>query len=303
VPLTFMQPPEKKYANVLIVGPNGTGKSALAGSAPGHVFYVNGDTANAIDFVQKRHNQDGRIQYPRFEGVQTFSDLTRVACDPNPVNRPDTIVLDPIGEIHRQMMEMGSGMAIRPEIQVYGDVSVYIERFCRKMCKDGLTNFVVVAHDWPMKDDATGEVTLYPWTGTKNGTPTLGGALLQMFDIVAYTGVATQQMGENIAEGDFVCQLRHGRGRRGKDRFDTLAPFEKPDLADWFRRIGVHTTSVPAEQPKLAAVPPTTPDAKAEKPVPAPQEAKTTTNTTVKTGQRKRQTRDVMADAQKGANV
>lgn len=234
--MQFVTPPENPAPNILLYGPAKTGKTAGAASAPGQLLYFNCDLANATRFAHTRNR--GRINEPYIPPYEkgktpvfdTMGEIGRMVLDPE--KAPGAVIVDPVGELHRRLLEESSNRAIRPVLNAYGDVSTYVERFCRHLCESPVTT-VLVAHDHPVKDEGNGDVERLPWTGTSN--PALGQKLLGMVDIIAYTGIAPP-----ATEGEkeqYIAQVRSLKGRRGGDRFNCLEPLEVVNIADWIDRI------------------------------------------------------------------
>src|SRR5579875_435622 len=205
MPLSFAPPPSATPTlNVLLYGPPKTGKTTGAASAPGPILYLNLDLPNAARFAHLLHG--GEIREAQFEGLQTLNDVVHELHSGNTDYR--TVVVDPVGDLHRALLEEASDRAVRPTLNAYGDTSTYVERFCRSLCQAPV-NVVLVCHDYEVRDEATGEVMRLPWTGTSN--PRLGRALMGMVDIVGYTGVVEDEEGELT----YVAQLVPAKGRIG----------------------------------------------------------------------------------------
>lgn len=216
-----------QHGNVLLYGPPKTGKTAGAATVPGEtVHHLNLDLPNATLYA--RQQQGSRFKSIKFQGFQTLIDLS-VAADAGEL---PAVVVDPIGDLHRLLMEEVSNRAVRPTLSQYGDVATHLERWCRHMC-EAPTNFVIVAHDNPVQDEGTGTVDRWPYTGTNK--PTLGRKLTGMVDIVGYTGVVEDDQGQV----QYMAQLIPANGRSGGDRFATLGKIENLNLTDWFERAGV----------------------------------------------------------------
>ena len=230
--MRFVAPPSEAetYANVLLYGPPKTGKTAGAATAPGAVLYINADLPNATAFAKSR-DPEGRIMEVEIDGLDTLGEIANAATQ-NPTW--DAVVVDPIGELHRRLLESASNRAVRPTLNQYGDVSTHLERFCRFMC-EAPVNFIIVAHELQTKDEALGTIDRIPYTGTSN--PALSQKLMGMVDILGYTGVVEQEDGGR----QYVAQLVNEAGRRGGDRFNVLGEWRPIDLADWFEVAGCHT--------------------------------------------------------------
>jgi len=88
-----------------------------------------------------------------------------------------------------------------------------------------------------------------PFTGSKTGSQgALGAKLAGMVDIIGYTAVHEV---EGEPEPHYAAQLISRKGRSGGDRFDCLGKFRDVDLMEWFELAGVHTTSLPIEEPDI----------------------------------------------------
>jgi len=250
--MEFVNPPEQPYANVLLYGQPKTGKTAGACSAPGSVLLLNADLPNATHYAHAQ-DHEGRVKEVRVEGKATLQEIMAAAY---PKSGPgwDTVVIDPVGELHRRLLEEASNMAVRPTMNQYGDVGTMIERFCRFMC-EAPCNTVIVCHELSIKDEELGRFERVPFTGTNN--PALGAKLMGMVDILGYTGITTLEDGSTA----YAAQLTTGQGRRGGDRFAVLGDWRPMDLTEWFLTAGCHTgyealdvsSNALAEQPAEAA--------------------------------------------------
>lgn len=222
--LKFVPKPDQPYRNILLYGPPKSGKSAGACSVAGGVLLLNVDLPNASHYARSK-DAEGRISEVFFEGLETLTDIYAALAQEQ--NLIETVVVDPVGELHRRLLEEQSKRAIRPTLPQYGDVSVYVERFCRYLC-EAPVNAVIVCHEHPVKDESSGQVERLPYTGTTN--PALGQKLLGMVDIVGYTGVIEAEDGSRT----YAAQLFSQNGRRGGDRFDRLGDYRTLDLEEWF---------------------------------------------------------------------
>jgi hypothetical protein len=227
MPLKFFTPPAMPKVNFLLVGPEKMGKTAGAASLSKHgsVLYANADLENAIRYAHRKYNQTGNIQWALVEGYRTLEEIAFACKSDDP---PNTVVIDPVGDVHRIVLEDLSKRAVRPSLPTYGDVNVYLERFLRTLCSLPV-NVAIVAHAFSVQDEGSGEVEHLPWTGTKSGSQVLGPKLLAMVDVIGYTGIAHR---EN-EEPQYVSQLIAGGGRRGGDRFACLGPAQPTDLGLW----------------------------------------------------------------------
>lgn len=227
-PLDFIEPSERVTANYLLYGPAKRGKTNAAVQAPGPVLLCNADVGNATRFAHQKHE----FREIEFRGVETLETLKAYAKAPDPPFK--TIIIDPIADLYRILIEKQSGMALSPQIQVYGDAGTHLERFCRAMCKLPNVNFVVVAHDKPWETGNEGEVEFKPYTGS-NRNPTLANKLLGMFDVIGYSLVIPPA--EDGQAPRYMAQLRPANGRHAGDRFDVLDKLEPMDLGLWAEKI------------------------------------------------------------------
>jgi hypothetical protein len=229
--MKFREPPTegKWYPNFCLYGPPKSGKSLGAASAPGSILYLNADTENSLYLAHKFY--PGKIQEAEVEGLQTLIEATNlVKAQTASGNREiETVVLDPVGDIYRKVIESASNKAIRPTLNQYGDTGVYLERFCRDMCAQPV-NFVIVAHEFPQADETTGEVDRLLWTGTKSGSQAMTQKILGMVDVVGYTALLID---EASGKKQYVAQLVTDKGRKGGDRFGVLGNWQPLNLASW----------------------------------------------------------------------
>jgi hypothetical protein len=245
--LEFIKPKDEViHPNVLLYGPPKSGKTTGACTAPGGVMLVNADLPNATRHAH-RLDTEGRIMEVALKGMGTLLDVHQALASQGQgdARMIDAVVIDPIGELHRRLLEEESKRAIRPTLNQYGDVSVHLERFCRALCELPVA-VVFVCHEHPVKDEATGTIDRLPYTGTTN--PALGQKLMGMVDIVGYCGVAEADDGTRT----YLAQTVNTEGRRGGDRFAVLGDFAPLDLTAWFELIRTEQPHHPEAQ-KAAA--------------------------------------------------
>jgi hypothetical protein len=209
--------------NTLLYGPPKVGKSTGAASAPGPVLYLNGDTPNAVRFAHAKFGN--AIREVRVKGLQTLVDATAA------IKAGDfaSVVIDPISDVYRVLLEDMSNRALSPSLPTYKDVGTHLERFCRMLCEEPV-NAVLVCHDVPVQDESTDEIERLPYTGTNKTT--LGQKLMGMVDVVGYCGVKVEGEGDDQAVR-YMAQLINGGGRRGGTRFDVLGTAREVDLSEW----------------------------------------------------------------------
>ncbi|CAB4197797.1 phage_P_loop, phage nucleotide-binding protein [uncultured Caudovirales phage] len=229
------KPTESVTMNVVLYGPPKTGKTIAAASSPKQVLYVNCDLPNATRLAHKMNDGITEVQ---FEGLQTLID---VVVELKNSDTYKTVVVDPIGELYRRLLDEASNNAIRPTLPQRGDVAVHIERFCRAICELDV-NAIIVAHEIADKDESLGSMVYLPFCGTSN--PKLAQKLMGMVDVVGYTGVVENEDGTK----QFVAQLHPAGGRRGGDRFDVLGDVRTTDLSEWYSLIDETNAAEAAEQ-------------------------------------------------------
>lgn len=240
--MKFVTPPKVPKRNVLLYGPPKTGKTRGATSAPGPVLLLNADLPNATWFAHSQQKR-GHIKEVQYEGFNTLLEIgTMVAKGELPF---ETIVIDPLGELYRRLLEEFSQRAISPSLPTYQAVSVHLERFCRALCESPDFNVVLVAHEHPVHDESNNTTEKLAWTGTKN--PALGQKLMGMVDIVGFTAMIEAEDGNH----QYVAQLINAKGRRGGDRFDSLGDFAPLDLAAWFASGPQETKKTEADEPAI----------------------------------------------------
>lgn len=237
--MDFTQPPESPNINCLVYGPPKTRKTTGACTSPGGTLLLNADLPNATRYAH-RSNPDGRlleVQVPPYEegklhAMDLIVEISNMIMQPDRPYVFDTVVIDPVGELFRQMLEEQARRQIRPKLNDYGDIGVHLERFCRFLCKAPV-NVVLVAHELAVEDEASGEVTRMPFMGTRKNSAALGSKVLGMVDVIAYTGVVEKDDGSF----HYLSQLISGKGRHGGDRFACLGDTNVTDMATWLETI------------------------------------------------------------------
>lgn len=246
--MEFVTPPQDPTINVLLYGPPKTGKSIGAGTSPKGVLYLNADLPTATRQVHLR-NSDGSIFEPLMpeEGEQKLmpllAEITRAVHDPNQ-DVIKTVVIDPLGELYRRLLEDFSRRAVRPSLPLYGDAAVQTERFVRKMLKAPV-NCIIVAHEWGYEEADSEGMVKGIWTGTKSGSISMGNKVMGLVDIIGYTALIRNDAGEKLS----VAQLFPGKGRQGGDRFDCLGAIRPLNISEWIEAIKANESGRPVPVP------------------------------------------------------
>lgn len=219
--LEIVTPHPDPNVNTLLYGPPKSGKTVGASTLPGPVLYLNADRPNATRFAhsmpRKQPLTEGKID--GLESLVHAAELIQAGAY-------RSVVLDPIGEVYRVVLEGLSGKATRPKLNEYGDTGVHVERFCRMLC-EAPVNACLVCHEVAVRDEDSGSFERLPFTGTNN--PALAAKLMAMVDVIGYTGAVEAEDGST----HYMAQLVTGRGRRGGDRFGVLGRSRDLNLSEW----------------------------------------------------------------------
>jgi hypothetical protein len=235
--MEFVDPGAATYINVLLFGPPKTGKTTGAATAPGAVLYFNVDLPNATGYAHQR-DTEGRVMEPRIAPPQqgkapVFDLMTEIAIAAHQKPTRDTVVVDPLGELYRRLLEEQTNRTRRPTLDQRGNATTDVERWCRAMC-EAPVNFVIVAHEMTADKGEEGLISM-PFTGSKSGSQSgLGPKIMGMVDVIGFTAAVDV---EGKDEPEYVAQLVPGKGRQAGSRFSALmaGPGYRPiDLAEWF---------------------------------------------------------------------
>jgi hypothetical protein len=253
--------PDTVTANYLLYGPPKNGKTAGAMTAPGAVCYLNADLPGRVRFGKSR-DTEGRVQVFQLPEGDVLNTMIEVQNQAQKDGSWDTVVIDPVGDLYTRLLLDLSRKAMRPTLPTRGDVSTYLERWCRAMCENPRINFVMVCHEYRYggdegEDDAA-PPELLPFTGTTS-TDKLPKKLMGMADVIGYVRrvelpVSDEEGAE--AEVKYVAQLRDGKGRRGGDGFNVLVteerPFRELNLTEWAADIAAAYDDAPQAQKEAA---------------------------------------------------
>jgi hypothetical protein len=221
--LKLVQPTADPNMNAFLYGRPKTGKTLAAASAPKPLLYLNGDSGNATRLAHARYQFDEVA----VEGLQTFVDVTNALEAPNSPYK--TVVLDPLVEVFRLVLESMTDRVLHPSLPAIGDAGTHLERFIRKLIELPV-NVVLVAHEGdPIKNDQTGEVEYLPLVTTRTGSPVFAAKIMAIVDVIGYTGIVRQA----DTDPKYVAQLIDGAGRRGGDRFGVLGASREMNLTEW----------------------------------------------------------------------
>lgn len=225
--LSFVKPGPVESVNLLFYGPEGSGKTTGALSAPGPVLYLNAEGPNAGRYGHTKW--PGKIREVTVTSARVFDDA--IAYLDNEGKDVKTVVLDSISEIHVSLMEE-QAKGGKFQIQYYGDVNTEIRRFARHI-RDLPINLVLVAHETFMRDEETGVIERVPFTGTSK--PGLGKQLTSICDVVAYCKRTPPESGDGDAK--YMASLVHSNQKRAKHRFEVLGNVAEVDVTAWTTKI------------------------------------------------------------------
>lgn len=223
--LEIVQPTlTQDHLNVLLYGPAKSGKTTGASTAPGPILYCNADQAMATRYA---HSLRDDIDEVRVRGLSDLYAASEALIKQGEDGRYKTVVLDTVGDTYRHVLDDLSQKALRPPINLRGDTSTHIERFCRLLI-DLPVHVVFVAHEIALQDEQSGEFDRLPYTGTKN--PVFGAKMMAAVDVIGYTGVVES---EDHEERRYMATLVDTEGRRGGDRTGALGRARDVNISEW----------------------------------------------------------------------
>ena len=225
----FIQTRTQPFWNVVLYGPEGTGKTVGALSAPSPVLLLNAEGENAAHFARTIYSNVHEIPVPMSGGAKDLLDEALLWLrDTDAGKATQTVVLDSLSEIHGAILRDMSKDPDHPTLPERGDTNTWLERYAMSL-RDLPLNVVIVAHETWTKDDVTGVIERSPYTGTSNVA--YGKKFTGPFaDIVAYLG---RSIDENGAE-HYGAQLVDGNGRRAGHRGGALGVSREVNLTEWF---------------------------------------------------------------------
>ena len=231
--LTFVQPTiDVAGVNIMLWGPNKSGKTTAGGTLPGPVLWLNGQGPNALGHARKVavelstvirevHMPNGRDEGPVSPVLSAFVDALKTG-------EYRSAVVDTVGNLRDRLAQEHGGD--QPSIQQWGKIAKTISRFTLAL-RDLPVHVLFIAHD-DVSDDAEAGRIVSPLIGGKSTKD-----VMTEMDVIAYTGQLAQK-GEPTR---YVGQLVDGNGRQGLgDRsgaiLDPGQSFRDLDLAEWLER-------------------------------------------------------------------
>ena len=228
----FIETRTQPFWNVVLYGPEGTGKTVGALSSPGPVLLLNAEGENAAHFARTVYSNVHEVIVPMDGGAKDLLDEAHLWLrDTDAGKQTKTVVLDSLSEIHGAILRDMAKDPDHPTLPERGDTNTWLERYAMSL-RDLPLNVVIVAHETWTKDDVTGVIERSPYAGTSNVA--FGKKFTGPFaDIVGYTARVDEDGGTR-----FMAQLVDGNGRRAKNRGGVLGKFAELNLTEWFALLG-----------------------------------------------------------------
>ena len=232
----FVETREQPFWNVVLYGPEGTGKTVGALSAPGPVLLLNAEGENAAHFARTIYSNVHEIPLPMSGGAKDLLDEALLWLKSPAGEAVKTVVLDSLSEVHGAILRDMAKDPDHPTLPERGDTNTWLERYAMSL-RDLPQNVVLVCHEIWTKDEVTGVIERSPNPGSPNVA--FGKKFTGPFaDIVGYTA----RVDEKGEETKFMAQLVDGNGRRAKNRGGVLGKFAELNLTEWFALLGAPET-------------------------------------------------------------
>jgi phage nucleotide-binding protein len=185
-----------QYANILIYGESGVGKTVFASSAPRPIIWLEAEGGTASISDKKG------IDIAKVRGLASYREAL-VYLEANP-GKYKTVVIDSFSETQAAVLKdiMGAVKKIdenrdefAPLFAEWGKLTGVMREIARAF-RDLPTNLVITALQREDKDDLTGRIKVRPRL-----SPTLADELPAFMDAVLYLYSASVKRGETGAEG------------------------------------------------------------------------------------------------------
>lgn len=216
--LTFADDAATEYANVVLYGEPGCGKSAAAASAPGPLLWLNLEGRNSTAFARKLLRQSGgsiREVIAAEQAMRTV-DLLRLFVAEARTGSYASVVVDTLGALRSALVKEMVAKNTKQSLQQYGAVADEMTAFVLAL-RDTAANVVFLSHEEEVKSDEGGLLKVRPMIGGKATDD-----VIKEMDVVAFCTVVPAAEGEPAR---YMAQYVPGRGRVAKDRSDGLGAF------------------------------------------------------------------------------
>jgi len=248
--LQFVTPEQAAAAteriSVILHGPEGSGKTTGACSAPDPILFVNADAASRVRFARRTHPEkdirEVRVRPRPVGGEATaLTTLGNVVLYLRDHDEVETVVVDPISKVYACVLDEIGGR--QPQIQHHYQAQQELERFVLALLEEDV-HVVLVAYDHPYtmgtNDDGSEVRELLPFCGSSSN-PALAKALMRPVDVVGYVGFMDRdkavESGLDVGEGEeriWIAQTVHGpKARRAKEGLGVLGDYPRLDITEW----------------------------------------------------------------------